>query len=101
LALWHDVALVEDWRRLGVDWNNVSYDIRFLRAGQAARRSGRGQQNFVVPTVIGTLWMDNLTPELWRLLIVGAETHVGKGASEGYGRYILSIPPTACTAPVP
>lgn len=90
LAFWHDAALVEDSQCLEARSTAVSYDVRLLQLDHAARRSGRTQQNFVVPTVSGTLWMDNLSPELWSLLVIGAETHVGKGATEGFGRYILA-----------
>ncbi len=89
LALWHDVALDEDWRGLGVSWNDVEYDVRGLRTACARRRSGGTQTSFHVPTVSGTLWVHEVTSELWSLLALGAETHVGKGATEGFGRYAL------------
>ncbi len=90
LALWHDAELDADWQHLGACWNSVEYDVGFLQGDHAARRSGRVQRSFVVPTVRGTLAMDGLTAELWSLLTIGTETHVGKGATEGFGRYIIT-----------
>jgi hypothetical protein len=89
LALWHDVQIDEDWRDLGVCWNDIEYDVRGLRIDRARRRSGGTQTTFHVPTVSGVLWIYDLTSELWSLLALGAETHVGKGATEGFGRYAL------------
>jgi hypothetical protein len=89
LALWHDVAVAADWASLARQWNEVAYDVRSLRAGNAHRHSGGSQAHFDVPTVSGTLFVADLTPDLWTLLALGAETHVGKGAVEGFGRYLL------------
>jgi hypothetical protein len=29
-------------------------------------------------------------PALWLLLVIGSETHIGKGASEGFARHLLA-----------
>lgn len=89
LALWHDIAVEEDWPRLAAAWDAVRYDLGFLRRGERARHSGRLGKSFSVETVTGVLRMTDLAPELWPLLALGQETHVGKGASEGFGRFAL------------
>jgi CRISPR-associated endoribonuclease Cas6 len=90
LALWQDAAIDEDWQFLGKAWNALSYDTRDLRRTTAERRSGKAREDFTTETVEGTLRISDMTPELWPLLVLGRSTHVGKGASEGFGRYLLA-----------
>ena len=89
LALWHDADVGEDWERVGLALRDASYDTGFLNAGRAARRSGRASQRFAVDTVSGTVGITALDPALKPLAALGAVTHVGKGAAEGFGRYCL------------
>lgn len=37
----------------------------------------------------GSQQIGNLPSDLWPLLVIGQATHVGKGATEGFGRYTL------------
>ena len=90
LARWHDVGIDEDWEQLGIAWNAACYDVRQMQHRPVTRRSGRGQAYFTAPTVQGKLWISEFAPELWPLLAIGAETHVGKGATEGFGRFELA-----------
>jgi hypothetical protein len=89
LALWHDADLDENWPQLAEAWRAASYDLRLLRHARVGRHSGRTHRDFDMDAVTGTVLMDDVVPEVWPLLVIGQETHVGKGASEGFGRYRL------------
>lgn len=90
LARWHDAAIAADWPALGVAWGNLAYDIGSLRIERAWRRSGTQARSYEPPTVSGMLCIVDVPPDLWPLLAIGQEAHVGKGASEGFGRFLLA-----------
>jgi len=86
LAPWQDAAVAEDWRDLAALWLELEWDVSGLRGGAADRRSGRAGREFRVPVVTGWLGLARVPPPLCALLGLGSETHVGKGATEGFGR---------------
>ena len=90
MARWQDVAIEADWRTLAVAWEGMSYDVSGLRRARVARRSGRGSRTFAMEAIVGTLGVDGLTQELCALLAIGQQVHIGKGASEGFGRFVLT-----------
>lgn len=55
------------------------------------RYSTRQKQTMSLGGVVGDLTLTNLTPTLRVFLAAGMLTHVGKNASFGMGRYILSV----------
>lgn len=90
LARWQDVSLDEDWGRLAAIWGAAAYDTHMMYAVTAARRSGRMAKEFGMFAIAGSLAIEGLSPALRALLAIGASTHVGKGASEGFGYYRLA-----------
>lgn len=90
LARWQDTAIADDWDHLAHLWYDVDYDTRGLAHERMNRHSGRGQQGFTVPTISGRLTLRAVPAVLIPLLIIGAETAIGKGATEGFGRYRLT-----------
>jgi hypothetical protein len=90
LALWHDAEVEADWTALGTEWNGLSYDTGFLRRRLVQRHSGRQMRRYAAAVVGGTLIIANPSPVLRALLAIGREVHVGKGATEGFGRFLLS-----------
>lgn len=92
LARWQDVAIDEDWRALAANWAELSYDASSLRRVRIHRRSGRTAREFVMDAVAGTLCIDGVPAPLRALLAIGEQVHIGKGASEGFGRFVLASP---------
>ena len=90
LARWHDIALDEDWNQLSAIWGAAEYDTHMLHPVTTPRRSGRKAQNFSMFAVDGSLAIGGLSPPLRALLAIGVSTHIGKGASEGFGHYQLT-----------
>jgi hypothetical protein len=90
LARWQDAAIAADWQALAAAWKEATYDIGQLRRGAVVRRSGQERRDFTVAVAEGILRIADLPRELWPLLVLGTETHIGKGASEGFGRYLLT-----------
>lgn len=87
MARWQDAALQVDWQALGQVWLALDYDTASLVAGRMPRRSGQAARRFAVETVEGALLVADLPASLAPLLRIGTVIHVGKGASEGYGRF--------------
>jgi hypothetical protein len=90
LARWHDAEIAADWQALAALWEGASYDLGLMQRAGVVRRSGRERRSFTVETVKGTLRIADLPAELWPLLVIGCPIHVGKGASEGFGRFLLA-----------
>jgi|SRR5579862_111121 len=90
LARWHDATIAADWTMLARAWGAMAYDIGLLQRGAVRRRSGRAGRGFAAGVVVGTLRLDDIPGEVWPLLAIGATTHIGKGASEGFGRYLIA-----------
>jgi CRISPR-associated endoribonuclease Cas6 len=90
LARWQDAAIAADWPALASAWREASYDLGQLRRAAIVRRSGRERRDFTIGAAEGVLRITELPAELWPLLVIGSETHIGKGASEGFGRYLLA-----------
>jgi hypothetical protein len=81
------------YRRHG--WNSLIHDMarRRLRCRAiAARRrrppSGRARRDFTVEAVAGVMRPTDLPAALWPFLVIGRHTRVGKGATEGFGRFL-------------
>lgn len=89
LAAWQDCALDEDWQRLAAEWQALTYDVSLLRRSRSDRHSGRSGARFMVETVAGSLQIADVPSSLRVLLVLGSMTHVGKGATEGFGRFRL------------
>jgi|HubBroStandDraft_1064217.scaffolds.fasta_scaffold00196_11 hypothetical protein len=89
LAAWQDAALDEDWQALSRVSQSLSYDATMLRRRSRDRHSGRARRHFTVDAIDGSLQIADLPPPLWVLLLIGSITHVGKGATEGFGRFQL------------
>lgn len=89
LAQWHDAAIAADWAALGAVWGGLSYDTASLRVERVWRRSGTQARSYEPPAVRGMLRITGVPPELWPLLAIGQQAHIGKGASEGFGRFFL------------
>jgi hypothetical protein len=89
MARWQDAGLAVDWAALGRLWSGLEYDVTPLLPGRLPRRSGRTGQRFGVETVAGSLLILDPPAALLPLLRIGVATHVGKGASEGHGRFVL------------
>ena len=89
LARWHGMAVDVDWQHLGAAWSGVSFDTRCLVRAHVIRRSGSKGTAFGAEVVGGTLRIDQVPQALWPLLLLGQETHVGRGANAGFGRYLL------------
>lgn len=89
LAPWHGVALVDEGGRLRSEIDRLSSDVTRLRTLSAPRRSGRAGQRFKVPTLVGILGIFDPPLGLGPLLAIGQRTHVGKGAVEGFGRFVV------------
>jgi hypothetical protein len=90
LARWQDAAIAVDWHELARHWEEMSYDLGALRRGTARRHSGRAGRDFNAAVIAGVLRITEIPPELRALLAIGATAHIGKGASEGFGRYLLA-----------
>ncbi len=90
LARWQDTAIADDWAHLARLWSNLDYDTRGLARKRMNRHSGRGQQGFTVTALSGRLTLRAVPAALLPVLVIGAETAIGKGATEGFGRYRLS-----------
>ena len=90
LARWQDAAIAADWRALAGAWREASYDLGQLHRVAIVRRSGRERRDFTIGAAEGVLRIADLPAALWPLLVIGSETQIGKGASEGYGRYLLA-----------
>jgi hypothetical protein len=75
MARWMGVALEADWPTLGGIWNGLDYD--------AARQSYRQS------LVEGELEIMGGLDAIWPLLVAGESCHVGRGATQGLGRYRL------------
>lgn len=89
MAQWHDAAVAADWPVLARRWDALPYDTAFLRQRRVGRRSGQQRLRYETDAVEGTLRIIEVPSELRALLAIGREVHVGKGASEGYGRFLL------------
>lgn len=89
LASWHDAALDEDWASVAAGWRDARFDIGGLDLARTPRRSGRGGQRYEAEAVTGRLGIEGLDALTGLLLAMGETAHVGKGASEGFGRYRL------------
>jgi len=90
LALWHDAVPAEDWREQASHWDRVRYDVSGLRAEHTGRRSERARRDYHAATVVtGEVLLSDLPRQLGPLLALGQIAHVGKGASEGFGRFQL------------
>jgi hypothetical protein len=90
LAQWHDAAVETDWVALGATWGNLPYDTSSLCAERIRRHSGRQRHSYQPIAITGILRVMDMPPDLWSLLAIGCETHVGKGAGEGFGRFLLA-----------
>lgn len=90
LAQWHDAAIAADWTALGAVWGSLAYDTGSLRTERAWRRSGTQARSYEPPTVKGMLCITDVPSDLWPLLAIGQQTHVGKGAGEGFGRFVVA-----------
>lgn len=89
LARWQDATVVADWRGLASRWDAADYDVRGLVRGRVVRRSGRSLADFTAQLVSGSLRIEVLPEDLWPILAIGREIHVGKGANAGFGRFAL------------
>ncbi|MGD9617860.1 MAG: CRISPR system precrRNA processing endoribonuclease RAMP protein Cas6 [Alphaproteobacteria bacterium] len=89
LTQWHDAAIETDWAALAAAWGNLAYDTGSLHIEHAWRRSGTQARSYEPPTVRGMLRITDVPLDLWSLLAIGQEAHVGKGAGEGFGRFLL------------
>ena len=89
LAAWQGVRLIGDDGRLRAELDGVRCDASQLKQFTAARHSGRGQRGFNVPVLTGVLVINDPAPVVWVLLAIGQRTHVGKGAVEGFGRFVV------------
>jgi hypothetical protein len=90
LALWHDAEVAADWAALERLRNELSYDTAFLRRRRIRRRSGRQRHYYDTEAVEGMLRIAAPPEPVRAILALGREAHVGKGASEGFGRYLLA-----------
>jgi hypothetical protein len=90
LALWYDAAIDVDWKGLSAAWETLAYDTGFLRHHRVQRRSGRQMRRYETDAIEGVLRLMEIPPMLRALLTIGREIHVGKGASEGFGRFLLA-----------
>lgn len=89
LARWHDAEIEADWPALARRWDGLPYDTGFLQRRRVLRRSGQQQRQYEIEAVTGTLRLTDVPPPLLASLAIGREIHVGKGASEGFGRFLL------------
>jgi len=90
LAQWHDASIAADWALLERLRGDLQYDTALLQRRRLRRRSGRQRQVYRAETVEGVLRIADVPRELRAMLAVGRLTHVGKGASEGFGRYLVT-----------
>jgi hypothetical protein len=90
LARWHDAAIEADWPELARQWDALSYDTGLLQRQPVRRRSGQQQRSYNTDGVSGLLRIAQVPPPQMALLAIGREAHVGKGASEGFGRFLLA-----------
>jgi hypothetical protein len=90
LAQWHDAAIDADWQELSAVWESLSYDAGFLRRRRVTRHSGRQMRHYQTGAVEGALRIADPPAVLRKLLTIGREVLIGKGASEGFGRFLLA-----------
>jgi hypothetical protein len=79
---------------IGRRWRKPGGRPPMIWVSCAARRSSGARdarrRDFTIGAAEGVLRIAELPPALWPLLVIGSETHIGKGASEGFGRYLLA-----------
>lgn len=87
---WMGVAIDADWTSLGAFWNGLDYDAtRLSRADALQRHSGRTRQSYRQSLVEGELEIAGGLEAIWPLLLAGESCHVGRGVTQGLGRYRL------------
>jgi hypothetical protein len=90
MARWMGVEVLADWPALAALWHELDYDVRQLyRPRPLNRLSGRGKQAFDQPLAHGALLITGPLAPLWPILLLGQSTHLGRGATNGLGRYRL------------
>ncbi len=90
MARWMGVELDADWPALSRVWLGLDYNAdRLARAAALARHSSRTGQSFRQSLVAGELAIVGALETIWPLLAAGESCHVGRGATQGLGRYVL------------
>ena len=89
-APWFGITLDHDMRALQRDWEamDVEEDLPGgpIRQPRASRRTGRSWQS---RAVLPCPALTKIAPGIWPYLILGEQTHIGRGAVAGSGRYVL------------
>jgi len=89
-ALFGNGALVADEREIETMAAGIESEETETRLVHVRRYSARQNAKMEWPGVIGTLvWRGSILQELWPLLRFGELVQLGKGATLGFGRYVL------------
>lgn len=100
LARWQDSRLHSDaWAGLAPHWKGLHYNVKF-RSGVVKRHSKRQSQIFKNNDLVGCVEIHGNLEPVWPLLRLGALVHVGRGATAGRGRYVLTSPDNTNLFPV-
>lgn len=86
MARWQDAALDTHWQALADSWHGLEYDVVNLVPLDVPRRAGRGRHGFAQPMLTGSLTVMGDLGLLGPLLRLAELSHVGRGATAGFGR---------------
>lgn len=89
LARWMDVEVETRWQEIADAWHGARFSVADLQGGVAVRGSRRQRKVYENDVVNGSILIEGDLAPFWPLLMLGQTCHVGRGATVGYGRYVL------------